>query len=526
MKKILSLIMAVVMMATVLTGCTKDELSYLELNKEISQTNAFEATVLVGVNADVIFDYFLESAKNKSITMTEEERQLVANFKEYFKNNNLSIDMQFDLVNTQFLMSVKAKGKTTVKEQNITTLIFKDNKLYFNVYDLINFMSDNKIIEKDAIVNGDVANKKYIVIDVSQDASISEEIKRQFTTNYTATKNLSIKLIDFMSKGVFNNYQTNKVKKVNANKYEVALTGSDVYNMLFEIAEYGINNFDSISKSTIEFVEGLTDEEYRSLNLEKLYTKEQLVENVKQTFAGLKTQISSSKEIYLAALKLTKSNIEKDDKYSTVYKPMLDGFSMKQTLEKTGVGQYKETDKLSINANPIIKFALENQKESNNIATVEVLNKLLAKQNIITIEATSTLKKLDKANIVAPTENIVSFEEFKKILKQKITVNIDNGLYTNSVGGFISGEPKGTMNIEIVNDSSYLPMRQLSEMAGEEVGFDDAKKSAYIVRANNEFIYLGGIIINDRTYIKVRELEKAGYKVTWNEQTREVEISK
>lgn len=68
----------------------------------------------------------------------------------------------------------------------------------------------------------------------------------------------------------------------------------------------------------------------------------------------------------------------------------------------------------------------------------------------------------------------------------------------------------------LIENSVYLPLRQLMENAGYEVSWDADARKAYVT-VNGEKIEMTGTIVNDKTYVKVRDFEKLGAKVDYEE---------
>ena len=75
-------------------------------------------------------------------------------------------------------------------------------------------------------------------------------------------------------------------------------------------------------------------------------------------------------------------------------------------------------------------------------------------------------------------------------------------------------------NYVISEDRLYLPLRSICEGLGEEVEWDGAAKQASVATENGS-VPMSGMIVNDRTYIKVRDFEKLGYTITFDSQSDE-----
>ncbi len=70
---------------------------------------------------------------------------------------------------------------------------------------------------------------------------------------------------------------------------------------------------------------------------------------------------------------------------------------------------------------------------------------------------------------------------------------------------------------ELIDNSIYLPLRQLMENAGYEVSWDGEARKAYVT-VDGVKIEMTGVIVNDRTYVKVRDFEKLGATVDYSEE--------
>ena len=81
------------------------------------------------------------------------------------------------------------------------------------------------------------------------------------------------------------------------------------------------------------------------------------------------------------------------------------------------------------------------------------------------------------------------------------------------------GEPYTTTtesSAELIDNSVYLPLRQLMENAGYEVSWDGEARKAYVT-VDGQKIEMTGTIVNNKTYVKVRDFEKLGATVKYEE---------
>ena len=97
-----------------------------------------------------------------------------------------------------------------------------------------------------------------------------------------------------------------------------------------------------------------------------------------------------------------------------------------------------------------------------------------------------------------------------------MVIDVEQANYT------LNGE-QGSLIIHNIEGHLYLPLRKIGELLGEEVGWDSELGYAYVVR-NGLPLEMTGIIIDDHTYIKIRDFEKLSYQVEWDEATRSATI--
>ncbi len=70
---------------------------------------------------------------------------------------------------------------------------------------------------------------------------------------------------------------------------------------------------------------------------------------------------------------------------------------------------------------------------------------------------------------------------------------------------------------QLIDSSVYLPLRQIMENAGYEVSWDAEARKAYVT-VDGQKIEMTGVIVNDRTYVKIRDFEKLGATVDYQEE--------
>lgn len=82
----------------------------------------------------------------------------------------------------------------------------------------------------------------------------------------------------------------------------------------------------------------------------------------------------------------------------------------------------------------------------------------------------------------------------------------------DSAGEEISSD---VCNYKIVDDRIYLPLRIIFERCGYDVSWEDNK--AFVTDKSGNKVDMSGMIVNDRTLIKIRDFEKLGVKVDYDD---------
>jgi regulator of sigma D len=128
---------------------------------------------------------------------------------------------------------------------------------------------------------------------------------------------------------------------------------------------------------------------------------------------------------------------------------------------------------------------------------------------------------------VAITGNVISIEEVEAMydeVENRINpiLKMDLEWYLEDTEAMVtSTRLEGNTDFDfqpyiIMDGRIYLPLRYICESFGEEVSWDDSTKTAYIIRGE-EKINMTGIIVDSKTMIKVRDFEKLGYKVGYQQ---------
>ena len=539
-RRMMALMLVLSMVVTLFTGCTSDEMGLWNLAKETNDIAIYESNVNIDIDVEKLFELIDKESEKLGNELTTEQKEVLGKVRMFLKENSIQFVVKYDKNEVQSTIDVNLISKATGQKEAFTTVIVKDEKIYINVEQMIGYLTNKGFYNSDELLNNSGESMKYIMIDLN---SIAAEGFTEFSLKNEISKSQALqeKYIDFadeLVKTVFKDFSTGKVEKLGTNSYSMSMNGEEMINTLFDGIIYVINNYDGFADAVVKFINSLTDEELNQLNFGS--SKEEIA----QGFTESKQYVNENKAMTIAQIEQSKEIIKNEE-----YKPILESIKMVYLLNKQNA-TYSDNLNIQMNLVPIINMQIKqtnamleagyegrktmrdfnmlgnNEENVNEEVEEPVYQELLTGDYNIGITVTSTTKAMSNLEVTAPTEGVVDIKDVKNHVKQKMNVKIDNGEFDQIVAGMPLPNDGETLDIKVVDDYSYLPMRQLAENLGEKVGWDNDMKKAYITRENNNLIYVDGIIIDDHTYIKVRELEKLGYKVNWNETTREVGIEK
>ena len=279
------------------------------------------------------------------------------------------------------------------------------------------------------------------------------------------------------------------VKEIGKDKFTLNVDKQGVLDNIKPLMVYYINNADKINTSMVGFLEGLDDEELAMLSLTPEIRSEAVSGLSKMT-----DEVVANPDKYL----------DQVDELAAAAKEgsgiMGDKTGIKIVMEKLGEENFAQTTDFAFN--------MADPENAGNVIDMEINSK-------------TEVKGIDPFTVSIPETNIISFTDLQK--KMPRTLNIDTGKKQYTVSqGFSSSS--GNIDLRIEKGYTYLPVRTIGEALNETVGWDSHAKQAYVVK-DGKNINMAGAIYNSRAFIKIRDFEKLGYTVTWNNETKTATIT-
>lgn len=502
LRKSVSTVLALLIFITFITGCSNIEWDFYNLSKEINNLEQYHITNEMGFSLEHI---------SPEITGVDEEKISILN--SIIKKYHIITDLKVDKISSKFIYTYYLKDKNTGEVQEILNSQSDGNVLYVRVDKLFNFIKSFGDEEVNNEVNQVFANVQYISIEKEEMKNLlkesydNDELLAEKTTEmffnfgtYMDKNKVWREMAEGLLKDVYDGYEMGIVKEDN-NRYTISLTVEDGVMVFASLIKYSIDNIEEIGSYLKEFIKTLDSTEKQLLLRAYNLDLDNFIENIDTMIENIK----ANKDTYTYYIDLMTSNIQN---FKTIN--YWEGTKINYSLEKTNDNEYK------VDLNGTINY-----------------NMSAAEQNTLKVvfSQKSTINTIDDISIVHPTENIMkvselikikeAFEEFNKQKLVTLNLDLDNGYYISSSKD--GGIEEGVMEVKVIEASSYLPLKEIGYILGEQINWDDQKRQPYVEQGGMK-IFLKSIIINGNSFIPSREFENLGYEVIWDDKSNIITI--
>lgn len=482
-RKWLALLLVLIMGIGSLTGCSPTEQGYYNMVKEASSQKVYTASgsidlSLIQLPASMFTG---EDALNEEIV------------RKAFDQNRLEYSGKVDVNQNIFQYDFDIVNKETGVRKQICSMVYTNNILYVKLDEMINYIGQFCDLDEKQRLDQAFKDVEWISISDQEFKNIIPASSQNSVTNNLLQRSaqqqkIIFKLYDGLFNDFYKNYSSNLVSK-NNNKYTLTLRGAQLIDVMKPAATYTINNIQDLGMVLKAFVNSLTPAEMAELGL----TDQMKAEALK----GIDFMVIS---VYLNRgeflSEIENINAASQEKWLNT----VNDSELVSAIEKIDAATYETSCRIHLN----ITAGSPTNKVNINLTTK------------------NTLKIGGTVQVPEPTTNVVTLTELDKRLPHQFKVNVDNGSYTQ-INGISSSS--GTMTVKMVDDRTYLPLAQIAAAMGEKVGWDSVANQAYAIQ-NGQRISMNGILVNDRSYVQVKEFEKLGLKINWDESTRTVTLEK
>ncbi|WP_313165146.1 stalk domain-containing protein [Sedimentibacter sp.] len=461
-KRKISLLIAVLMLFSMLTGCTVNELGYLNMSSEINKLTQYE------------FKNSTQMEISKMITGGEKNSKI---------DLEISGEANIDDINAMYLnMDVKIKVDGKGNSEPVK-MIMADNKIYVSK----NIISEVSKLQEDFGLygyNGLVAEKmleelkdtEYIIVAEMDDIYGSVSYKENYTVLLESAK-------EYLT-NAFKGFDSKLIKKT-SNGYSMELTAENAVEFVERLVKYVSENKELVFDETIKYLENI----YAAVEIKGMEGTVETEEII--------AELEGMREDFYETIDEAAAFFETGE--HRLYTGMLDRSYIKNEIYKKG------------------------RVYGQNIEGELVFEGIIFGN--ITSESEIRSKTVNKASVTEKTISVEKLEELYSILENKYNPvkTVELSWNSNDTQVFVGKiRLDGAAEYEyvqfaIIENRAYLPLRYIGEAFGEEVQWDDANKKAYVVRGS-EKIDMTGILIDSTTMVKVRDFEKLGYVIGYEQE--------
>ncbi|MBP1761269.1 MAG: hypothetical protein H6Q64_811, partial [Firmicutes bacterium] len=406
-------------------------------------------------------------------------------------NMSLEYRQKIDYNNNLYQLDIFLKETTTNAKKQILSLLIKDDVAYVQakgLFELMNTFGEDGDYDKwsQTFRETEWVSMSKDELDSLWDLSENEYIGSPFDfSRQLQQKALVDDVTNQLMSDVLTGYETGCVKK-SGNKYVLTLTAEDVYRVFTSLSVYCLQNIDSVDKCLHAILNNLTDEQLSALGMDEDMKKEAL-----QSLDKVMIDMVSNQSRY-------QTNISESNEDWDKAKALLQGSKLVYSIERTGSKAF--------NQSAVLDLFVNNEEDVNENAQIK-----------LTVQSAVCAKS--SINIAIPA-NAISLTELEANFPTYLEVEVDYNYFTLEKG---FQTKYGDIEVKMIDDYAYLPLRQASEALGETVLWDEQTGIAYIEK-NGQKIEMSGINYDGILFVKAKDFENLGYQVNWDDEYRTVTI--
>jgi len=479
-KKVLVVLLALVLCLTALTGCSRDEVGFYNLTKDMSQMQAYNGSGEMTMGLDMTYVSSLTGQ-----TMTAEEKAIL----EALKNIKMTYSVKCDVAKS--LSEIELAFVISGKTYDLGKIYMDSNSnFYFDSEKTLAlaapFISDADLQQAKKLV----AEGKWLKIDLL--AAMGDDVDiasmNKWAQDYLKT---ALGAGDKFVNEIAKDYSSGLIQK-SGSGYEFVLTDENVLPFIQSFGEFGVNNIDAIGAWYKELFAEPSMQSY----MELIGITEMSVEEFNAAIDEMVAMVNADKENILAQL----SSLDGEEAQAAL--AMIDGSKIRYFIGKSGS-----------NYNDEYEMIIKVQEGSLNYFSMDM-------------QVKETYKPVTSVNIDIPTEGVV---DVAQIIEENASEQVafihsadcEQYIYKKSVdlfGGMTLESNSGEINIKMINDRAYLPLRLTCELLGATVDWDQTTQKASI-KTDKFSGKVEGKVINNLTYIPIRQFENYGYTVVYDTNT-------
>lgn len=469
--KVLSLSLLLTLLVTLCSGCSDALTGYWNVGKEISSldTVTCEGKITVSIKDDTLSAALAENGAAGDIF-----ENIVINYSAEQSNKDLLAALDLEVVLQGDMLQTTLPCRMYVDASHI----------YINTSDIMAIIELFAAPEYVAAYRDFFGDAQWVdIMSLSEDELAIYE--NMLNDDYMETILDEYDLLIKLFADAYGDFDSDILTR-NGNTYSLHLDNETTAEFLNGFITYTIENIGDVMAAFKTYIEN-------SAIFDEQMKQELLAELDGTDFTAIEAEMAQLPDEDITELteSITKA-------LTTI--PVT--FDVQYDLERVRKGLYKEDAKITM------EYSLEGQNG----------------EVVITEEATS--KAASNVNVALPTEGVAQLDDLIAAAQQDaeptgihavIYLDDDFMYYSKSYDvAFLDNSDYTAAEHRIVDSSTYLPLRQIGEALGEEVGWDNAKKQAFVV-VNGENLYMKSFADTTvgRTYIKIRDFEQLGFAVDY-----------
>lgn len=494
-KKVVSLLVLLTLMITLLTGCNSAEFNYWEESykqyETAMNTNAF-ATAEIKISSPSI-DQITNS-------MSAEDKESAEPFLNYIRDGKFKMEVAQNVKADQQMVRIYGMSSTDSDYKMIYEMVRIDQKNYLKIEPLRDFIT--KLLPNEEFTNEEVmkivGNSKYLVIsDDELYASFngSQSSANPMGLNFTGSnmgmssseqlKRTSVIMQianDVVRKG-FEGYSPGLIKQ-EGNKFIYTLEIKNIGHIASEFISYSIDHNEKLQEVMFNSAKSIPATAFATLlgvqtltENDKLAKLEEMQATVKESLKDIKSQ----KEMILTSINEAQPEIAE----------MFGDSKMVSSV------QFKD--------------------ENHNVQdfTMNLNLKMPTDQSnfILNMSGTSSAEYNSPYVVTAPTGKMISLTALMSELPKVYRISPSEKMVYYSEG---MTPKEADLDMVQIKGHNYIALEDAKIFTDGASNVDLKKKTAVLTKGDKKAI-VAISIINKKPYMRIRELEKLGFEVTWDD---------
>lgn len=252
-KKVSLLIVAVLLLSMVLTGCNADTLgfvNYLEEMQTVATSKAIQTVSTISIG----------DVKVPADMFSAEETALMTTVNTYLKDNYITITQKSDTKKNVSFISFDLVEKKNNKKENLATLKYKDEAFAISISPKFNELYPGITVVAAPF------NNKLIPLSTIKEVFADAPLALNALSDPKSLEGVQEKSSAFLKEftAIYKEADTNLITK-EGNAFVLQVETEDLVKLANTFVTIGIKNFDKIIDTTITFMDSLTDEEFNAM---------------------------------------------------------------------------------------------------------------------------------------------------------------------------------------------------------------------------------------------------------------------